>query len=88
MSTEEIKRGLDILKDLGVVEVVLSGGNPLLRRDVGEIIDYSSRFFVTTIYDNGSLAAEKIDMLRNADFVAISLDSLDPARNDYIKGFG
>ena len=86
LSTEEIKRGLDILKDLGVVEIVLSGGNPLLRRDVGEIIDYSSRFFVTTVYDNGSLAAEKIDMLRNADFVAISLDSLDPARNDYVKG--
>jgi len=78
--------GLDILKKLGVVEIVLSGGNPLLRGDIHELIEYSSRFFITTVYDNGSLAAEKIDALRNADFVAISIDSLDPRKNDSIRG--
>lgn len=86
LSTEEIKRGLDILRDLGVVEIVLSGGNPLIREDVDEIIEYSSRSFITTVYDNGSMAVEKIDALRHADFVAISIDSLDPSKNDYIKG--
>jgi len=86
LSTEEIKRGLDILRELGVIEVVLSGGNPLLRGDIGEIIDYASRFFITTVYDNGSMAAEKVDDLHNADLVAISIDSLNPQKNDYIKG--
>ena len=86
LSTEEIKRGLDILRELGVIEVVLSGGNPLLRDDIGEIIEYTSRFFVTTIYDNGSMAVKKIDDLRNADFVAISIDSLNPQKNDYVRG--
>ncbi len=86
LSADEIKRGLDILRDLGVVEVVFSGGDPLLRKDAGEIVDYASKFFVTTVYDNGSMAAEKIDALRNVDFVAISIDSLDPAKMDYIKG--
>lgn len=86
LTTSEIKRGLDILRELGVVEVVLSGGNPLLREDIGEIIRYSSKFFVTTVYDNGSLAAKKVNELRNADFVAISIDSLDPEKNDYLKG--
>lgn len=86
MSTEEVKKGLDVLRDLGVVEIVLSGGNPLLREDIGEIVDYSSRFFVTTIYDNGSLALKKIDALRNADFVSISLDTLDEKKFDYIRG--
>jgi MoaA/NifB/PqqE/SkfB family radical SAM enzyme len=71
---------------MGVVEIVLSGGNPLLRDDIGEIIDYCSRFFITTVYDNGSMAVEKIDELRNADFVAISIDSLDPKKNDYVRG--
>ena len=56
-----------------------------MRDDIGEIIDYSSKSFVTTICDNGSLAAEKIDSLRNVDFVAISIDSLDEAKNDSIK---
>lgn len=86
LSTGEVKRGLDILKKLGVIEIVLSGGNPLLREDIGEIIKYSSRNFITTVYDNGSMAVKKIDELRNADIVAISIDSLNPEKNDYIKG--
>ncbi|UCF44895.1 MAG: radical SAM protein [Candidatus Bathyarchaeota archaeon] len=85
LSTEEIIRGLDILKDLGIVEIVLSGGNPLLREDAPEIIEYASNLFVTTVYDNGSMATKKIEALRNVDFVAISIDSLDEAKNDYIK---
>jgi len=86
ISTDDVKKGLDVFRKLGVVEVVFSGGNPLLRDDIGEILDYASRFFITTVYDNGSLAAEKIDDLRNVDFVAISLDTLDKKKLDYIKG--
>lgn len=86
LSTEEVKRGLDILRELDVVEIVFSGGNPLLREDIGEILEYASRFFITTVYDNGSMALEKMDALRDVNFVAISLDSLDPIKNDYVKG--
>jgi len=86
VSAEYVKKGLDVLRDLGVIEIVLSGGNPLLRDDIGEIIDYASRFFVTTVYDNGSMAVEKIDALKNADFVAISLDTLDEKKFNYIRG--
>lgn len=86
LSANEIKRGLDILKDLGIVEIVFSGGDPLLRDDAEEIIQYASRHFITTVYDNGSMAAKRIEALRNVDFVAISIDSLDPVKNDYIKG--
>jgi len=85
LATSDIKKGLDILKKLGIVELVLSGGDPLLRDDIGEILDYASKYFVTTVYDNGSMAAEKIDSLRNVDFVAISIDSLDETKNDSIK---
>ena len=86
LSAEEIKRGLDIIKNLGIVEIVFSGGDPLLRDDAEEIIKYAARSFVTTVYDNGSMAAKQIEALRNVDFVAISIDSLDEAKNDYIKG--
>lgn len=88
LSTEEVKRSLDVLREIGVLEIVFSGGNPLLRDDIGEIIDYASKYFITTVYDNGSLAADKIDEIRNADFVAISLDTLDEKKNDYFKGVG
>ncbi|MEA2090681.1 MAG: radical SAM protein [Thermoproteota archaeon] len=86
LPVDEVKRGLDVLRKLGVLEVVLSGGNPLLRPDIDEILDYTSRFFITTIYDNGSMAVEKIDALRNADFVAVSLDTLNEKKHDYLRG--
>lgn len=76
---------MDILKKVGVVELVISGGDPLLRPDIDEIIDYATDRFITTVYDNGSMAAKKADALRKADFVAISIDSLDEAKNDAIK---
>jgi MoaA/NifB/PqqE/SkfB family radical SAM enzyme len=85
LSTEEVKKGLDILKDMGIVELVISGGDPLLRPDIAEILGYASERFVTTVYDNGSMAAKKIDALRKVDFVAISIDSLDETKNDAIK---
>ena len=78
---------MNILKDLGVMEIVISGGDPLLRDDAPEIIQHASNHFITTVYDNGSMAAKNIEALRNVDFVAISIDSLDEAKNDYIKGF-
>ena len=86
MSTDDIKKGFNVLRDLGVIEIVLSGGNPMLRDDVGEIIEYASKLFITTIYDNGSIAPKKIDQLRKADFVSISLDTLDEKKFDYIRG--
>lgn len=85
LSAAEIKKGMDILKDVGVVELVISGGDPLLRPDIEEIIDYATDRFITTVYDNGSMAAKKVDALRKADFVAISIDSLDEAKNDAVK---
>jgi MoaA/NifB/PqqE/SkfB family radical SAM enzyme len=86
LSTDKIKEGLDVLRDIGVLEIVFSGGNPLLRKDIGEILDYASKYFVTTVYDNGSLAAKKVEALQNVDFVAISLDTLDSDKNNYLKG--
>jgi MoaA/NifB/PqqE/SkfB family radical SAM enzyme len=86
LPTEAVKRGLDVFRKLGVIDLVLSGGNPLLREDIDQIIEYSSRFFITTIYDNGSMATQKVDALQKADFVAISLDSLDEHKNDYLRG--
>ena len=80
-----MKRGLKILHKLGIVEIVLSGGNPLMREDAGQIIEYASNLFVTTVYDNGSMAEKNLEVLRNVDFAAISIDSLDEAKNDYIK---
>jgi MoaA/NifB/PqqE/SkfB family radical SAM enzyme len=85
LSAEEIKKGLDILKDIGIMELTISGGDPLLRPDIDEIISYAADRFILTVYDNGSMASKKVDALRKVDFAAISIDSLDEAKNDAIK---
>ena len=59
LSAEDIKKGMEILKKLGVAEIVISGGDPLLRDDIGEIINHATKHFFTTVYDNGSMAAEE-----------------------------
>ncbi len=68
LAAEEIKKGFDILKKIGVVELVISGGEPLLRDDIGEILDYASKLFVTTVYDNGSMACKKNRLLEKRRF--------------------
>jgi cyclic pyranopterin phosphate synthase len=39
MSKEEVFRLLDELKKLGTKKVSFSGGEPMIRKDIGEIID-------------------------------------------------
>jgi len=86
LSTAEVLYGLEVLKDLGVMEITFTGGNPLLRKDIGEILRRSSKYFITTIYDNGSMVRKKIDALKYVDGVALSIESLDAKKQDYLKG--
>lgn len=87
LNTEEIKRGIDILHDLKVADLTFTGGNPLLRRDVGEILKYArEKFLVVSIYDNGSLAYKKIDALKYADKVCISLNTFKEDMQNMMSG--
>lgn len=86
LSTEAVLEGLDILNSMRVVELVLTGGNPLLRSDIGEILKRAKeRFPLVTIYDNGSMAYKRLEALRHVDKVCISLDSLNPEMQNNIK---
>ena len=40
VSTEELKQLVDIFASLGVTKVRLTGGEPLLRKDIVEIVEY------------------------------------------------
>lgn len=78
----EIKRVAGLFMQLGVTKIRITGGEPLLRRDVIEIVDSLSSLpglqdlALTT---NGSRLAAHADALRNAGLkrITVSLDSLD-----------
>ncbi len=82
LSFEEIARLARIAAGLGVTKVRLTGGEPLLRRDIEQLvallaaIDGIDDLTLTT---NGSLLARKAEGLAAAglDRVTVSLDSMD-----------
>lgn len=60
LSTEEVFRVLGELAALGVLELVLGGGEPLARRDFWEIFEEARRLrFLVTLYTNGTLIDEE-----------------------------
>ena len=75
LSTTEIFRLLDEFVELGGSRIALWGGEPLVREDIGEIIDYCRRKKLLTSLDtNGYLVPKKMDEISNLDVLVISFD--------------
>ncbi|MBS0431953.1 MAG: GTP 3',8-cyclase MoaA [Proteobacteria bacterium] len=83
LSFDEIERLARIFADLGVRKLRLTGGEPLLRRDLSELvarlaaIDGVEDLALTS---NGALLPRHAQALRDAGLrrITLSLDSLDP----------
>jgi cyclic pyranopterin phosphate synthase len=81
----EIATLVDVFLDLGVDKVRLTGGEPLLRRDLPRLVQMLAarpRIRDLAMTTNGVLLAEHAPALRAAGLhrVTVSLDTLDPAR--------
>jgi len=82
LSFEEIARLARVFVGLGVEKIRLTGGEPLVRRDLPRLIGMLSELGVEiTLTTNGSLLARNAKALAAAglDRVTVSLDSLDDA---------
>jgi cyclic pyranopterin phosphate synthase len=80
---EEIERLARIFVGLGVRKLRLTGGEPLLRRDLPELVRQLAAIpgaVDLAMTTNGSLLAEKTEALRVAGLnrITLSLDTLDP----------
>ncbi len=88
LETHEVLAGLDNLWDLGTRFITFSGGEPLLRADIGEIVAHAlRRGFQVHLSTNGSLVRAKLDELRGVAHVNLSLDG-DEAAHDRVRGEG
>ena len=83
LSFEEIARVAALFARLGVEKIRLTGGEPLLRRDVETLVGLLAAIpgLELTLTTNGSLLARKAPALAAAGLrrVTVSLDSLDDA---------
>ncbi len=81
LTFEEIERAARIFVDLGVHKLRLTGGEPLLRRDVEDLVARLAALgdLDLTLTTNAALLAQKAEALANAGLtrVTVSLDSLD-----------
>ncbi len=87
ISTREALEFIDEMANAKVLTVVLSGGEPFLRRDIYTIIEkIKQRGLFLTILTNGSLPLDirRLERLLNpdTDLVQISLDGNDKASHD------
>ena len=92
LSTDEAKTVLDELHDLQVFYINIGGGEPMIRRDFFELVEYSiGRGIGVKFSTNGAfIDADKAGRLASMEYldVQISLDGTDAATNDAVRGEG
>jgi len=92
LPTAEMLEVVDAFADLGVFYVNIGGGEPLLRPDFFEIVEYCVARGVGVKFstNGGLLTADKARRLAAMDYVdvQISLDGIDEATNDAVRGEG
>jgi mycofactocin radical SAM maturase len=92
LSTEECRAVIDELEAMQVFYVNIGGGEPTVRRDFWELLDYATAHHVGVKFStNGSRITPQIaQRLAGNDYVdvQISLDGATPAVNDHVRGAG
>ncbi len=89
LTFEEIDRLADVFVRLGVTKIRLTGGEPLIRRSLPDLMAMLARKNVDlAMTTNGLLLAERAVALREAglDRVTVSLDTLRPDRFRLLTG--
>ena len=92
LDTAEAKEVLEQLHDLQVFYINIGGGEPMIRRDFFELLEFSiSRGIGVKFSTNGAfIDADKARRLAAMDYldVQISLDGATAAINDPVRGVG
>jgi len=91
LDTDELKGVIDEIASVGPeAMIVLTGGEPLLRRDIEELAAHASGLgLMVVIGSNGILLTpERVERLKRAGVagVGLSVDSLDPDHHDSFRG--
>lgn len=90
LSTEDWKRVLKQSREMGAVQLGFSGGEPLLRSDLIELVQYAHQlgYYSNLITSGYSMDEAKIIALKKAglDHIQISLQASSQELNDYIAG--
>lgn len=88
LPTDRVLGIVDELVEAGTLRISFTGGEPLLREDMGRIIRYAhEKGIETKMNSNGALVGEKIRSLRYLDMLTLSLEGPEEI-HDTIRGRG
>ena len=92
LSTDEAKSVIDELREMQVFYVNIGGGEPMIRPDFFELVEYATSSGVGVKFStNGSrITPPRARQLAAMDYVdiQISIDGADAATNDAVRGAG
>jgi PqqA peptide cyclase len=90
LSTADWKRVFTQARELGVLQLGLSGGEPLVRKDLEELVAHAREegMYTTLVTSALGLTRQRAERLKAAgiDHVQISFQDTDPANADRIAG--
>ncbi|KAB7514265.1 GTP 3',8-cyclase MoaA [Halosegnis rubeus] len=80
MRTDTVVQTLEVAAEFGIDSVKFTGGEPMLRRDLEEVVRRTPDSMTTSLTTNGTFLPGRADALREAGLsrVNISQDTLDP----------
>ena len=81
MTVAEVERIAKVAREFGIRSVKFTGGEPLVRLDLEDIVDRTVRHIPdVSMTTNGSMLAARAEKLRDAGLkrVNVSIDALDP----------
>ena len=93
LGLERVRRIAGEVGELGVSEIFVTGGEPFLLADIGDVLAACAAAAQTTVLTNGMLlAGKRLEALRSLPTervtLQISLDSPTPERHDRHRGKG
>ena len=78
VTTVEARGMIDKLRKLGLARINFTGGEPLIRKDVGELIDYAkSKKICVWMNSNGTYVPKFIKSIKKLDGLALSVEGPD-----------
>jgi len=85
-TTETLKDVITEMKGCGTRRIHFTGGEPLLRDDIGELISHAKECGIfVSIVSNGTYVPLRIKALKNVNVVFLSYDGI-PSVQSYIRG--
>ena len=89
-SLENLCHAITVLAQLGVTRLVVSGGEPFLRRDLPDIVRNAREQGMENIavLTNGTRCSEKVlaRLAGNVDVISVSFDGANPESAAFIRG--